>query len=127
MPTVHLPSELLQAVNQLNSSQLEELAREVFALRSRQMPRSETSDQQLLDRINRPWAEDSRKRFDELAARRDHEVITPEELVELKKLTTQAEQLAVVRVQALCELAQRREMTVSALADQLGIQAPSHE
>src|ERR1041385_5923033 len=98
MPTFHLPTELLQAVKQLNPSELEELAREVFALRSQQLPQSEASDQQLIDRINRPWPDDSRKRFEELADRRDREVITPEELAELKKLTTEVEKFAVIRL-----------------------------
>jgi hypothetical protein len=129
MPTIQVPtSELLRAVRQLSPSELEEVAAEVLALRSRELAlRSEATEQELLDQIEQRRPEAEQRRFEELVGRREREVITAEELAELRQLTEQGEQLAVTRLQALCELARRRGTTLSALADELDIKASGHE
>lgn len=69
---------------------------------------------------------DRRRRFDELVAKRQQEIITTEELAELKDITDQIERFDARRLAALEELARLRHMTLTNLMDSLGLPPPTY-
>jgi hypothetical protein len=68
MPTVQIPtSELLRAVRQLSTSELEEVAAEVLALRSKQLAmQSNATEDELLALIHQHKPEAERRHYEEL-------------------------------------------------------------
>jgi hypothetical protein len=129
MPTVQIPtSELLRAVRQLNTSELEEVAAEVLALRGKQLAlQTSESEESLLALVRRRKTEAERRHYEELVEKRQREVITEEEFAELRRLTDQDEQSAVVRLQALYELARRRGKSIEEMSEELGLKGPGNE
>jgi hypothetical protein len=131
MPTIHLEAEvsresLLKAVEQLNSTELEQFVTDVLNLRARRgtdwLPSSES---QLLARINDGLPNGLRARYTELIDHRRQEILTSEEHEELLQLTDEVELREADRVTALTELARSRGISLSALMQRLGIPAPS--
>lgn len=133
MSTIHVdaqvsPDELLKAVDQLAPPELESLLARVLAVRARhQAPCLPASEAALLLQINQGLPTPLRQRYAELIGKRRNESLTPEEHTELLRLTTEVENLEASRVRSLAELAQLRQTTLSALLDDLGIQAPAYE
>jgi hypothetical protein len=131
MPTVqveaHLsPDDLLRAVQQLESPELEQFLARVVALRAqRQAPHLAQAETELLVKINRGLPDDLRQRHDSLAAKRDQETLTPDEHAELLRLTAQIEQLQADRIAALSALAELRGKPLTGLMDDLGLRAPA--
>lgn len=121
------PEQLLRAVEQLPADQLVAFAEQVLALRARQLAPSLAHDEAaLLAVINEGLLIDVQRRYDALIARRQAEVLTPEEHSELLKLSDEIEQLDAERVGALSELASLRGTTLAALMHSLGIQPPTY-
>lgn len=115
--------DLLEAIEKLPQSELDNLVMSVLQLRARRSSSSiDQSDSQLLSIINRTLPNQSR--FDELVAKRQAEEISQDELEELIGLTDQAEQINVDRIRALSQLAQRRQQTLPQIMETLGIKAP---
>lgn len=120
--------QLFKAVRQMPPKELEKLAVEVLALRARyKAPVLSEVESELLLKINRGVPYDLQGRFDELTEKRREETLTPDEYNELLRLTEQVEKLDVERVEYLCKLADLRQVSLSALMDDLGIPRRSNE
>lgn len=80
----------------------------------------------LLQKIDQGLSPEVQQRYDELTAKRRAETLTPEEHQELLALIDRIEQAGAKRVQALTELAQLRNVSVTTLMAQLGIRPPAY-
>jgi hypothetical protein len=119
--------ELLQAVEQLDTPELEAFTQNVLALRAqRHAAPSAMKEAELLQRINQKVSASFRQRYKKLIARRQAEMLTPQELTELLKMTDEMEAHNVARLEALVQLAGLRGISLDAVMQQLGIQAVSH-
>jgi hypothetical protein len=132
MPMIHFEAEgsresLLKAVDQLNSTELDEFVQEVLNLRARRRPpdRLPSSESKLLARINDGLSDGLRIRYAELISHREQEILTSEEHDELLRLTEEVERREVDRLSALAELAQSKGVPLPALMLSLGIPSPS--
>lgn len=117
--------ELLQALDQLSTPDLDGVIRQALALRARRSassaPRQEA---ELLLTINQGLASELHARYAVLIEKRREERLTPEEYQELLALTAEVEGFEAQRVAALAELAQLRHTSLQALMDDLHISAP---
>jgi hypothetical protein len=81
MPTVQLeaqlsPEQLLKAVGQLSTPELEAFANDVLTLRAERVaPRLSSEEATLLQQINQGLPDELQKRFNELVARRRAETL----------------------------------------------------
>jgi hypothetical protein len=120
-------AELLEAVEQLSTPELEEFVTKVIALQARRRaPSLSKTETELLLTINQGLTTDLQKRYDELIAKRQDENISPEEFTELVSLTDQLEAQAVKRAEALSELARLRQTSLPALTQSLVIPSLSN-
>ncbi len=130
MPVVQIEAqlstdELLEAVRQLSEPELEQFASEVIAMTAqRKAPSLPQSEAELLLKINQGLPPEVRTRYDELAAKREEETLTPEEHAELLQLSHEIEMLEAKRVAYLAELARLRHTSLTILMENLGIRAP---
>jgi hypothetical protein len=121
------PKELLKAVGQLDIHDLDRFVAEVITLQAQRKARSLPEEEAtLLVKINQGIAPEIQSRYALLIEKRRTERLTPEELDELRCLGEQVERLESERIGYLAELARLRGMTLDALIDELGIQAPDH-
>ena len=119
--------KLLQAVEQLSAPDLEILTARVLTVRAkRKAPCLSTDESELLLKINQGISPDMQARFDSLVAKRQAEMLTPEEQRELIALTEQIEAADAERMACLSELARIRGMSLDALMEALGIQPPAY-
>lgn len=81
---------------------------------------------ELLQRINQSLTPEAWQRYEVLLARRQAEILTPEEQTELIALSDQLEALNAQRLEALTEMAQLRGVPVPALMAQLGLTPRAH-
>ncbi len=120
--------QLLQAVDQIEISELRRFVSEVLARASRRLaPSLSVEETELLLKINRglPPAVDQRCR--ELNARRRANRLTAPEHEELLRLIDQVEAAQVERVTNLVALAQLRGTSLPKLMDDLGLEPPPVE
>jgi hypothetical protein len=133
MPTLHVetqvsPDELLQAVDQLDTADLEQFVTRVLALRARRAaPSAPPEEAALLLQINRGLPTEMRDRLGRLNEKSEDEALTPDEHAELLGLVAQVEALEVERIENLSRLARLRGMSLTALMDELGIRPPNGE
>lgn len=133
MTTIQLQAEvsladLLQGVQHLDSSALEQFADEVMLLRAkRRAPSLSTAETNLLREINQGLPESTRLRFRDLKEKRDAATLTPAEHEELLAIIEQVEMRDVERLQALTKLAAIRNVSVRQLMHQLGLLPKHHE
>jgi hypothetical protein len=119
--------ELLKAVGQLSSPDLEQFVFQVIALRAqRQAPGLPHAESELLLKINEGIPSDIQKRYNELIAKRQAEQLTTDEYAELLQLTQQVEKFETQRVEYLAELARLRGTSLTALMENLGIRPPTY-
>lgn len=119
--------ELLQGVARLGSSDLEQFADRVLALRARRRaPSLPQREAELLQLINRGVPAEVRRRYDELNDQLHAETITDEEQQELLKLIEQIEEADAERLRHLAELAPLRQVPLDALMDQFGLRCPTY-
>lgn len=119
--------QILSAIEQLSSAELERLVPRVIALRaSRRAPQLAPNESKLLARIEQPLPESLKARLAELELKRDDLLLTEAEHAELTALSDQAEKLHAERLAALVELAELRGTTLPALMAQLGIKFPEN-
>lgn len=119
------PSELAEAAARLQTRDLEQLVRELLALRAqRQAPRLSSQETELLLEINRRLSPEARARLQALIAHRDAQLLSPNEQVELVRLMDEIENRDSRRIQSLIQLAQLRGKPLQSLMDELGIQSP---
>ena len=132
MPVVQIEAqlstnELLKAVTQLSQRELEQFASQVMALTAqRRAPSLPQAEAELLLKINQGVPPDIQKRYNELIAKRQAEILTPDEYEELLRLTQQVEKLEARRVEYLAELACLRGTSLTALMENLGIRPPAY-
>jgi iron-sulfur cluster repair protein YtfE (RIC family) len=132
MPTIQVNAQLsqedlLKAIEQLSTSDLDGFVSRVLALRAHRqalnLPRYEA---ELLVKINKGLAPDMQARYDALITKRRAECLTPEEYQELLQLTQQVEQFEAQRVKYLAELAQLRQTSLTHLLKELQIPSPRY-
>lgn len=115
--------ELLNAIKQLNKTELEQLLSQILALIAQKkafsLPQNEAD---LLLKINQSIPSDIQNFYDELILKRDAENLTNDEHRELLKLTEQIEKLQAQRIESLADLARVRGITLTTLMENLGIQ-----
>lgn len=123
-----LPTEqLLEAVDQLDQTDLKAFVNQVLALwAKRQAPSLPQAESALLECINRGLPSDLQTQYDNLTEKRRAESLTSNEYEDLQRLTDRVETLEAERVAALAELARLRQVTIDQLLAQLGIQAPPY-
>ncbi len=117
--------KLLEEARQLSLPELDKFVAELIALRAQRLAPSLTREESaLFMTINRGFSAVRQARFDELVKQLRAERITKEELDELIRLTDEAEQQNVKRIEALGELARLRGVSLTDLMDALGIKPP---
>ena len=132
MPTIQVQSEvsldaLLDSVAQLDTTDLEQFADRVLAIRAkRRAPNLPNREANLLQQINQAVSAELQSRFDDLVQRREAGILTHEEHQELLQMVDVVEQIDVRRMEALAELAQLRNVPLRELMKQLGILTSSH-
>lgn len=120
-------AELLKAVSQLSSADLEQLLSQVVALQAqRRAPSLSAEETDLLLKINQGLPADVQQRYDDLVAKRQAETLTAEEHRELLRLTEQIEASDVQRVKYLAKLARLRGVSLTTLMDDLGLTPPAY-
>lgn len=119
--------KLLEAVEQLSLPDLDQLMFQILALKAQRKAHSFSKDETtLLLKINKGLPDKIQKRFDELVAKRQEEILTPDEHQELLKLTDQIEKSDALRVKYMAELARLRRTSLIALMQELDIRQPAH-
>jgi hypothetical protein len=133
MPTVQLeaqlsPEQLLKAVGQLSTPELEAFADDVLTLRAERVaPRLPVDEAALLQQINQGLPDDLQARFDALVARRRAEVLIPQEHAELLALTEKIEQMDARRLEHLVDLSRLRKVPLKQLMEQMGLRPRPHD
>lgn len=121
-------SQIIAAVEQLSSPELDEVASHVLALRAaRRAPHVCKKETALLKRISQTLPEDLKTRLHVLMTKRDTTGLTEEEYSELASLTDRLEVLHADRVEALGTLAHHRGTTLDEVMYQLGVHFPDHD
>jgi len=116
--------DLLQAVEQLDTPELEEFTQHVLLLQAqRHTSLSGTTEEELLERINKKVDESFQKRYKKLIAKRQAEILTQQELSELLSMTDKMEAYGVTRLEALLQLASLRGTSLDLIMKELNIQA----
>ncbi|MDM8518401.1 hypothetical protein QUF64_00025 [Anaerolineales bacterium HSG6] len=119
--------ELLNAVEQLNLPDLEQLMSQIITLQARRKAPSLSKDEsELLLKINQGLPLNIQNRFDELVAKRQAETLTPDEHQELLGLTNRIEKSDARRVGYMAKLAKLRGISLSALMKDLYIRPPAY-
>jgi hypothetical protein len=132
MPAIQVRSqvsldELLNGIAQLETQELDHLINRALTLRARRIaPSLRQSETKLLRKINRGLPPTIQQRYNDLTVKRREETLTPAEHDELLTLIDRIERADAERAQALTNLAQLREVPVTALMTELGIQPPSY-
>lgn len=115
--------ELIQAANQLDEADLERLLQQVVILRAHRkanvLPLEEA---QLLHKINQGVDPELRAQYQTLRAKKEAETLTDTEYKTLIQLSNTIEQFGVQRLEALANLAQLRQVSLSELMETLDIQ-----
>jgi hypothetical protein len=130
MPTIHLeaqvsPDELLEAVDQLGTDELDRFVSQVLVIQARRKaPGLPPEQAALLQQINRGLPADLRDRLERLEEKRESEILTPDEHAELLRIVAQVEGLEAQRVETLSRLACLRGTSLPTLMDELGIRPP---
>lgn len=130
MPTIHIeaqvsPGDLIAAVEQLGTAELERFWAQVLALRARRRaPSLPAEEAELLIRINRGLPAELRERLDELGAKREAESLAPDEHAELIQLVARLEELEAQRIEDLSRLSTIRGIPLPDLMRELGLDPP---
>ena len=115
--------DLFDAVAQLPTEELTVFVERVATLRAERIaPHVSHDEAALLQRIGRGLPDGLRRRYEELATKRDDERLTADEYAELLRLTDEVELLNAERAEAIVALARLRGVAPAALMQSLGIQ-----
>jgi len=132
MPTVKVKAQLtaddlLQAVKQLDPSELEGFVWQIIAFQAHRKAKGLSKEEsELLIKINQGIPPVIQERYDKLIVKRQSETLTPGEYDELLRLTDQIEKLDAERVEYLKELVCIRQTSLTALMEELDIQTPNY-
>ena len=119
--------ELLYGVEQLNLPDLEQFVSRILALLARRKaPSLPKKEAELLLKINQGLSLREEKRYDELTSKRRTLTITPEERNELLSLIDRIEKSDAERITNLAQLAHLRQISLTTLMNDLGIQTPPY-
>ena len=130
MPSINIQAQLsdedlLTAVEQLSSVELESFVQRVLALRAKRLaPSLSSKETELLLAINQALPDEVRSRYTALSKKRQAETLTDEEHQELMELSDRVELLHSERMAALVELSQLRQTSLMALMEEFEI--PAH-
>lgn len=120
--------ELLNSVERLSLSELEQFMFRVIELRAKRRALNLSKNEaQLLKKINHGLPPEIQKRYIELNAKRKAETLTSKEHKELLGLIDQIEKSDAQRVKYLAELARIRGTSLTALMKELDIRPPAYE
>ena len=114
--------ELIQEANQLDSSDLDRLLQQVVILRAHRKANVRTLEAQLLHKINQGIEEELRAQYQTLRIKFEAETLTDAEYNTLIQLSNQIEQSGAQHLEALANLAQLSQVSLSELMETLGIQ-----
>lgn len=119
--------ELLHSVDQLNLLDLEQfVSRTLVLLARRKAPSLQKNEAELLLKINQGLPLIVQRRYDELTTKRRSDTICPKELEELLDLIDRIEHSDAERIKNLAQLAHLRQTSLTALMNNLGIEAPPY-
>ncbi len=119
--------QLIRAVGQLPPQEFDVFVTNILALRmQREKPHLDQQETALLLQVNEGIPAEIKRRFEELVAKRQAEAIIPEELAELREITTDIERRDVQRLAALESLAHLLRISLTDLMDSLGISPPTY-
>lgn len=114
--------ELLEAVSQLSTPDLEEFVSEAIVLRAKRRSSSlSRSESELLLKINQELPSELWQRSEELIVKLEDETLTLEEHAELLQISAQIRELEVDRVKLLAELADLRGVTFERIVQDLEV------
>jgi hypothetical protein len=120
-------AELLQAANQLNEPDLDQLVDQVLLLRAKRkaniLSKAET---ELLLQINQEVPDDLHQHYQTLREKRNEGTLSDEEHEMLLALSDRIEILAAERARSLVKLAELRQIPLMQLMNDLGIKAPNY-
>lgn len=120
-------NELLNVVEQLDTSELETLIAKVVTLRAKRKKSYCTEQEsELLLKINQTLPANTQQRFNDLFSKRQAEQLSLDEQQELINLNAQIEQANVERITLIQELAKLRGLTLEAMMENLGIESPGY-
>lgn len=131
--TLNLPSEVeAELREQAKKADLDpdayilEALREHLRRTQKQLPYVVKAEAELLQKINIGLSQEEWQRYHELMTKRRAETLSVEEHQELIAFSDQIEAANVQRMEALIELAQRRQTSLEAVMEALGIKAPTY-
>ena len=117
--------QLIESVEQLETSELETyVARVSLLLARRRAPGLSSEETELLEIVNKRLPAEIESRYSELQNKIHDETVTPAEHEELMKLVDVIELADAERLQAMLTLSQLRQISLQQLMDQLGIYPP---
>ncbi len=132
MSVIHIKTELhfdelLKAVGQLNTIQLEQLMSQVISLQAkRKSPALSKKETEILLKINKGLPIKTRKRFGELNKKRQAETLTTSEHKELLSLIGRIEKSDSERIGHMAELARIRGISLTELMKESEIFPSAH-
>lgn len=128
MPTVKIEAQmsaldLLQAVQQLSQPELEQFIEQIIQVKAQRIaPSLSTKESELLIKINQDLPQELRHIYQNLMEKRNQEILTKSEYQQLLELTEQVEKYQAQRLEYLTQLAQMRQISLTNLITQMGLQ-----
>jgi hypothetical protein len=128
MPTVKIEAQmsaldLLQAVQQLSQPELEQFIEQIIQVKAQRIaPSLSTKESELLIKINQDLPQELRHIYQNLMEKRNQENLTESEYQQLLELTEQVEKYQAQRLEYLTQLAQMRQISLTNLITQMGLQ-----
>jgi len=128
MPTVKIEAQmsaldLLQAVQQLSQPELEQFIEQILQVKAQRIaPSLSTKESELLIKINQDLPQELRHLYQTLIEKRHQEILTESEYQQLLELTEQVEKYQAQRLEYLTQLAQIRQLSLTNLITQMGLQ-----
>lgn len=119
-------SNLLQIVEQMSLSDLEEFINQAQAIKARRTAKQSADESELLEKIHNWLSPDLKSQIEALIAKHQNEGLTTEEQEELTTLGNRQHAAHEARVEALSELAHLRGVTLTQVMNQLGIRFPDY-
>ncbi len=120
-------AQLIEAVETMPTGELEEFIAHLLKLRAQRLaPNLSANESELLLKINQGIPVSIQNRFNELVAKRAALTLIMEEHTELLQLTDEIENLDAARVRYLGEVARLRNVSLTQVMVDLGIQTPAY-
>lgn len=130
MATIQLevsPKNLIEAVEQLEDDEFDNFAKEFLHVRARRYaPVLSRQETELFQRINHWLTPEEQQQLVELKQKLEDETLTESELEKLLRLNEKAEAINVQRFEALAQLADLRQITLSELMQSLGLETSAN-